>query len=192
VLQAAYERSAKTPFEVHPLTEDADDDDAGCRPLKEQDIRPDCSLSLNVRFGGKQKFNLRRYRSDGELAVAGANLVAGKSASRAFGHGLGGALTAAEVCLRLIEAEPLRSRRARLSVRWPFRPASTDHGMSRAQHAASDFRQSGITTADYFTPARHPANSHLDNDKLRRVYGFELPASPASSGARAPPGDSGE
>ena len=43
---------------------------------------------------------------DGELAVAGASLVAGKSAARAFRHGLGGALAAAEVCLRLIEAEP--------------------------------------------------------------------------------------
>ena len=46
VLQAAYERSAKMPFEVHPLMEDADDDDAGCRPLKEQDIRSDCSVSV--------------------------------------------------------------------------------------------------------------------------------------------------
>ncbi len=57
--------------------------------------------------GREQKFKLRRYRSDGELAVAGANLVAGKSAARAFRHGLGGAMTAAEVCLRPIEAEPL-------------------------------------------------------------------------------------
>ena len=58
------------------------------------------------RFYRERKFKLRRYRSDGELAVAGANLVAGKSAARAFRHGLGGALAAAEVCLRLIEAEP--------------------------------------------------------------------------------------
>jgi len=32
-----------------------------------------------------------------------------------------------------------------------------------------------ITTADYPTPARRPANSRLDNEKLRRVYGLELP-----------------
>ena len=32
-----------------------------------------------------------------------------------------------------------------------------------------------ITTADYPTPARRPANSRLDNEKLRRVFGLELP-----------------
>ena len=32
-----------------------------------------------------------------------------------------------------------------------------------------------ITTADYPTTARRPANSRLDNEKLRRVYGLELP-----------------
>ena len=32
-----------------------------------------------------------------------------------------------------------------------------------------------ISTADYPTPARRPANSRLDNEKLRRVYGFKLP-----------------
>jgi dTDP-4-dehydrorhamnose reductase len=32
-----------------------------------------------------------------------------------------------------------------------------------------------ITTADYPTSARRPANSRLDNEKLRRVYGLELP-----------------
>ena len=32
-----------------------------------------------------------------------------------------------------------------------------------------------IATADYPTPARRPANSRLDNEKLRRVYGFNLP-----------------
>jgi dTDP-4-dehydrorhamnose reductase len=32
-----------------------------------------------------------------------------------------------------------------------------------------------ITTADYPTPARRPANSRLDNAKLRRVYGLALP-----------------
>ena len=33
-----------------------------------------------------------------------------------------------------------------------------------------------IATADYPTPARRPANSRLDNEKLGRVYGFRLPA----------------
>jgi dTDP-4-dehydrorhamnose reductase len=32
-----------------------------------------------------------------------------------------------------------------------------------------------ITTADYPTPARRPANSRLDNEKLTRVYGLKLP-----------------
>ena len=32
-----------------------------------------------------------------------------------------------------------------------------------------------ITTADYPTPARRPANSRLDNGKLRRAYGLALP-----------------
>ncbi|HME83097.1 MAG TPA: dTDP-4-dehydrorhamnose reductase [Roseiarcus sp.] len=32
-----------------------------------------------------------------------------------------------------------------------------------------------ITTAEYPTPARRPANSRLDNEKLRRAYGLELP-----------------
>jgi dTDP-4-dehydrorhamnose reductase len=32
-----------------------------------------------------------------------------------------------------------------------------------------------IATADYPTPARRPANSRLDNGKLRRVYGLALP-----------------
>lgn len=32
-----------------------------------------------------------------------------------------------------------------------------------------------ITTADYPTRARRPSNSRLDNEKLRRVYGLELP-----------------
>jgi dTDP-4-dehydrorhamnose reductase len=32
-----------------------------------------------------------------------------------------------------------------------------------------------ITTADYPTPARRPANSRLDNEKLSRVYGLKLP-----------------
>ena len=32
-----------------------------------------------------------------------------------------------------------------------------------------------ITTTEYPTPARRPANSRLDNEKLRRLYGLELP-----------------
>jgi dTDP-4-dehydrorhamnose reductase len=32
-----------------------------------------------------------------------------------------------------------------------------------------------IATADYPTPARRPANSRLDNEKLARVYGVKLP-----------------
>jgi dTDP-4-dehydrorhamnose reductase len=32
-----------------------------------------------------------------------------------------------------------------------------------------------IATADYPTPARRPANSRLDNEKLARVYGIRLP-----------------
>jgi dTDP-4-dehydrorhamnose reductase len=32
-----------------------------------------------------------------------------------------------------------------------------------------------IATADYPTPARRPANSRLDNEKLSRVYGLKLP-----------------
>jgi len=32
-----------------------------------------------------------------------------------------------------------------------------------------------IATADYPTPARRPANSRLDNEKLSRVYGVRLP-----------------
>ena len=32
-----------------------------------------------------------------------------------------------------------------------------------------------IATADYPTPARRPANSRLDNEKLARVYGVRLP-----------------
>jgi dTDP-4-dehydrorhamnose reductase len=32
-----------------------------------------------------------------------------------------------------------------------------------------------IATADYPTPARRPANSRLDNEKLSRVYGLTLP-----------------
>ena len=33
----------------------------------------------------------------------------------------------------------------------------------------------GITTAEYPTPANRPANSRLDNTKLKQVFGVELP-----------------
>ena len=36
-------------------------------------------------------------------------------------------------------------------------------------------RVTAIRTADYPTPARRPANSVLDNDKLARVFGVKLP-----------------
>lgn len=36
-------------------------------------------------------------------------------------------------------------------------------------------RVNRIATADYPTPARRPANSRLDNEKLARVYGVRLP-----------------
>ena len=32
-----------------------------------------------------------------------------------------------------------------------------------------------LTTAEYPTPARRPANSRLDASRLREVYGIELP-----------------
>ena len=44
--------------------------------------------------------------------------------------------------------------------------------------AALGRRQTQVTriaTADYPTPARRPANSRLDNEKLARVYGMKLP-----------------
>jgi dTDP-4-dehydrorhamnose reductase len=44
--------------------------------------------------------------------------------------------------------------------------------------AALGRRQTQVTriaTADYPTPARRPANSRLDNEKLARVYGVKLP-----------------
>ena len=44
-----------------------------------------------------------------------------------------------------------------------------------------------IATADYPTPARRPANSRLDNEKLRRVYGFRLPDWRQSVAALRPP-----
>jgi dTDP-4-dehydrorhamnose reductase len=48
-----------------------------------------------------------------------------------------------------------------------FRTAA-EHGLPTAQVAA-------IATADYPTPARRPANSRLNCDRLRRSFGLELP-----------------
>ena len=42
-------------------------------------------------------------------------------------------------------------------------------------HGRRATRVKRIATADYPTPARRPANSCLDNEKLRRVYGLGLP-----------------
>jgi dTDP-4-dehydrorhamnose reductase len=42
-------------------------------------------------------------------------------------------------------------------------------------HGRRVTRVKRIATADYPTPARRPANSRLDNEKLARVYGFRLP-----------------
>ena len=44
-----------------------------------------------------------------------------------------------------------------------------------AAHGRRSTRVKRVTTADYPTPARRPANSRLDNEKLRRAYGLELP-----------------
>jgi dTDP-4-dehydrorhamnose reductase len=44
-------------------------------------------------------------------------------------------------------------------------------------------RVNRIATADYPTPARRPANSRLDNEKLARVYGLSLPDWRGSVGA---------
>ena len=42
-------------------------------------------------------------------------------------------------------------------------------------HGRRSTRVKRIATADYPTPARRPANSRLDNEKLTRVYGLSLP-----------------
>jgi len=42
-------------------------------------------------------------------------------------------------------------------------------------HGRAPVRVKRITTADYPTPARRPANSRLDNAKLQRVHGLALP-----------------
>ncbi len=44
-----------------------------------------------------------------------------------------------------------------------------------AAHGRRLTRVKRIATADYPTPARRPANSRLDNEKLSRVYGLRLP-----------------
>ncbi len=43
------------------------------------------------------------------------------------------------------------------------------------KHGRAPVRVRRITTADYPTPARRPANSRLDSAKLSRVYGVALP-----------------
>ena len=44
-----------------------------------------------------------------------------------------------------------------------------------AARGRRETRVKRIATADYPTPARRPANSRLDNEKLTRVYGVKLP-----------------
>ena len=44
-----------------------------------------------------------------------------------------------------------------------------------ASHGRRQTQVKRIATADYPTPARRPANSRLDNEKLARVYGLRLP-----------------
>jgi hypothetical protein len=56
---ALIKASTNMPTEVHPPMENSHDDDGGCRGLEEQDVR-----------------------ADGELAIAGTNLVAEKATTR--------------------------------------------------------------------------------------------------------------
>jgi hypothetical protein len=74
--------SAEMAIEAHSRMENSDNDDVGHRRPEEQDMR-----------------------ADGELAIAGANLIAGKPPARVFRHRHCGALNAAQICLRLVEAE---------------------------------------------------------------------------------------
>ena len=53
-----------------------------------------------------------------------------------------------------------------------FAEAIFDNAQRRGRRLT---RVKRITTADYPTPARRPANSRLDNAKLREVYGLALP-----------------
>lgn len=43
------------------------------------------------------------------------------------------------------------------------------------KHGRAPVRVKRITTADYPTPAKRPANSRLDNSKLQEIYGVTLP-----------------
>ena len=47
--------------------------------------------------------------------------------------------------------------------------------LPRRRRGGRQTRVKRIATADYPTPARRPANSRLDNEKLSRVYGVRLP-----------------
>ena len=53
-----------------------------------------------------------------------------------------------------------------------FAEAIFDEAHARGQRLTRVMR---ISSAEYPTPARRPANSRLDNEKLRSVYGLELP-----------------
>lgn len=43
------------------------------------------------------------------------------------------------------------------------------------KHGRAPVRVKRITTTDYTTPAKRPANSRLDNSKLQKIYGVTLP-----------------
>ncbi len=47
--------------------------------------------------------------------------------------------------------------------------------VASAQHGRAPVAVNRIVTADYPTPARRPANSRLDNRKLRESYRISLP-----------------
>ena len=75
---------------------------------------------------------------------------------------------------------------AETADRWPDRPdivhmtgdgEATWHDFASAIFDASPFSPTvePITTADYPTPARRPANSRLDNARLAERYGITLP-----------------
>ncbi len=69
-------------IEVHPGMENSNDDDADRRGPEEQDMR-----------------------ADRELAISGANLVAGKSAAWVFRYRHRGALNVVQICFGFVEAE---------------------------------------------------------------------------------------
>jgi dTDP-4-dehydrorhamnose reductase len=58
------------------------------------------------------------------------------------------------------------------ATRADFAEAIFDEAHARGRRLT---RVSRISSAEYPTPARRPANSRLDNKKLHRVYGLELP-----------------